>query len=203
MTDERTDRDFYATHAQEYHERTWSLDSSIFLEPFARLLSPGSLVLDVGCSSGRDLLWLKRRGFSVVGLEGSPDLARIARETVGCEVRSADFEAFDFSTLSVDALCLCAALVHIPPEGLQAVLQRILKALRPRGFMLFTMKEGEGRSSDGRGRTFHLWRDGDLREMFDALRLEVLHFVRRESIIGTGEVWLEYVLRGREAVGAQ
>jgi SAM-dependent methyltransferase len=196
--DTRTAPDFYAAHSQEYHERTVALDSSPFLTPLAERLSPGSLVLDVGCSSGRDLLWFKNRGFTVLGLERAPELARLARETAGCEVLDGDFERFDFSTLSVDALCLIAALVHVPPERLPPVLARILPALKPGGLVLLTMKEGESVSSDGRGRTFHLWNDEELRVIVGEQGLAVRHFTRRESLMDTGEVWLEYVL---EAAG--
>jgi SAM-dependent methyltransferase len=187
--------DFYAAFSQEYHERTARLDSTPFLEPLAARLAPGSLVLDVGCSSGRDLLWFKSRGFRVQGLERAPELARIARESAHCEVLNDDFETFDFSTLTADALCLIAALVHVPRERLPAVLGRILKACNPGGLVLMTMKEGEGESGDGRGRTFYLWRHGDLRRLFREMNLAVEHFARRESMLATGEMWLEYVLK--------
>jgi len=187
--------DFYTAFSQEYHERTVDLDPSPFLEPLASRLAPGSLVMDVGCSSGRDLLWFKSRGFTVKGLERSPGLARMARKSVQCRIIDDDFETFDFSTCSVDALCLVAALVHVPPERLPAVLGRILEALKPGGLALVTMKEGEGGSTDGRGRTFCLWHDRALRQLFGGLSLAVEHFTRRESLMATGEVWLEYVLR--------
>ena len=43
-----------------------------FLTPLADRLPAGSLVLDVGCGSGRDLCWMKSKGFRVMGLERSP-----------------------------------------------------------------------------------------------------------------------------------
>jgi SAM-dependent methyltransferase len=186
--------DFYTANSREYHERTSYLDSSSFLEPLTARLSPGSLVMDVGCSSGRDLLWLKNRGFRVMGLERAPGLAQIARESLGCEIFEADFETFHFSALCVDAICLIAALVHVPRECLPGVLGRILRACKPGGLVLITMKEGKGETRDGRGRTFYLWSDDDLRNIFGDLGLSVLHFNRSESLMATGEVWLEYVL---------
>ena len=98
--------DFYQNNYRAYHEKTFSIDPSSFLEPFASHLAEDSLILDVGCGSGRDLLWLKNRGFKVIGFERSKGLAELARENVGCEVIEGDFETFDFSTLSVDAIIL-------------------------------------------------------------------------------------------------
>jgi len=39
----------------------------------------------VGCGSGRDLLWMKKQDFDVIGFERSPGLAELARENAGCE----------------------------------------------------------------------------------------------------------------------
>ena len=56
------------------------MDPSSFLQPFASHLAEGSLILDVWCGSGRDLLWLKNRGFKVIGFERSKGLAELARD---------------------------------------------------------------------------------------------------------------------------
>jgi len=38
-----------------------------------------SIPRELGCGSGRDLLWLKNRGFHVIGFERSPGLAELCR----------------------------------------------------------------------------------------------------------------------------
>ena len=91
---------FYHTHAQDYFNQTIQVDPSSFLLPLVKHLAPGSTVLDVGCGSGRDMLWLSGRGFPCTGLERSPDLAALARQHTGLSVIVADFEAFDFSMMT-------------------------------------------------------------------------------------------------------
>jgi len=92
--------DYYEdNYYQAYHEKTFLIDPTSFLEPFVESLHEGSLILDAGCASGRDLLWLKNRGFNVIGFEKSEQLARLARENAGCKVIEGDFEAYDFSEL--------------------------------------------------------------------------------------------------------
>ncbi len=186
--------DTYATTPHTYHAQTFPLDPSPFLAPLTRHVPAPAHVLDVGCGSGRDLLWLKQRGYDVLGLERSPGLAKLARTHVGCEVLCADFDAFDFTALSVDAVTLIGALVHVPKDRFPATLARILQALKPGGHVLLTMKQGEGTSTAGDGRVFVLWRDEELRGVFGDLGLAVVEAFTNASVLDTGETWLGYVL---------
>jgi len=192
------DRDYYSIHAQAYHEATFPVDPASFLTPLADRLPPHARILDIGCGSGRDLNWLKQRGFKVTGLERSPGLARFARDIVQCPILEVDFETFDFSSLSVDAILSVGGLVHVPQARTPSLLQRFLAALRPNGLVLLTLKQGSGSRLDPRGREFFLWSEPELNAVFQGLGLTVLANFRNFSRLGTGEVWLGYVLRKPE-----
>jgi SAM-dependent methyltransferase len=189
---------YYSTHAEQYHQTTFSVDPTSFLTPLAARVTPHAEVLDIGCGSGRDLNWLKQKGFRVIGLERSPGLAQRAREMVGCRILEEDFELFDFSSISVDVIVIVGGLVHVPQPKVPDLLHRFLAALRPNGLLLLTTKEGTGSSSDSTGREFFLWQDAELRAVFDRLGLELLDCFRNLSRLGTQEVWLGYVLRKPE-----
>ena len=88
---------YYNENHKEYFDRTFSLDPSSFLAPLAERLSSGAMVLDVGCGSGRDLLWFKNKGFEVIGFEKSSGLAELAMEHSGVEVIEGDFDTYDFN----------------------------------------------------------------------------------------------------------
>lgn len=186
--------DYYQRNFKKYHEKTFFIDPSNFLSPLVKRLAPGSGILDVGCGSGRDLLWLKKQGFKVKSFERSPGLVEIAKENTGCEVIEGDFELYDFSILSVDAIVLVGALVHIPHGKIKKILDRITQALCSHGRLFVSLKEGEGTNTDSYGRVFYLWQDKDLRALFTELGFRVLEFLRQISKIGTDEVWLGYVL---------
>jgi SAM-dependent methyltransferase len=186
--------DFYDVNASTYFEQTVTVDPEGFLGPFADRLVPGSRVLDIGCGSGRDLLWLKSRGYQVKGIERSWKLAELARKHAGCEVVAGDFESWNFSGNPVDGLLLVGALVHIPHEDVGRILGHIISGLVPRGKVLLTLKEGEGASKGTDGRIFYLWKDSDLREILTGIGLEVLYFDRLVSAIRKGDIWLTYVL---------
>jgi SAM-dependent methyltransferase len=186
---------FYQSNATEYHDKTFAVDPASFLSPLTDRLAAGAFVLDVGCGAGRDLLWLKNRGFSVRGFERSPALAELTRKNAGCEVIEGDFTTYDFSTIQADALILIGALVHVPQVDFASVLRNIDVALKVDGLMLITFKEGNGRSEGADGRIFYLYRDHDLRPVFAARGFAILEFSRDVSKMGTGEIWLRYLLK--------
>jgi SAM-dependent methyltransferase len=186
--------DFYQKNYKAYHEKTFSIDPSSFLEPLARRLPAEAFILDVGCGSGRDLLWMKKQGFDVIGFERSLELAELARENAGCEVIEGDFETYDFSTMLVDAVMLVGAMVHTPYERFAEVFKNIAAAISNHGNVLITLKEGQGDRSDADNRTFYLWKDQKAREMFDALSFMVRDYSKAVSKTGSGDVWMSYVL---------
>ena len=177
--------DFYKHHSQVYHDKTFWVDPSSFLNPLAIHLEFGNTVVDVGCGSGRDILWLKNRGYDVIGLERSRGLAGLARAHTACRIIEADFETYHFSKLSADALVLIGALVHLPRSNFSEGLKTICRALKKHGFMLITMKQGQGSVTDPDGRRFYLWQDEDLREVFQSQNLPVIDFFRQPSKIMT------------------
>ncbi len=186
--------DYYQKNYKAYHEKTFSIDPSSFLAPLAQRLPAEAFVLDVGCGSGRDLLWMKKRGFDVIGFERSPGLAELARDNVGCEVIEGDFESYDFSSVLVDAVMLVGALVHVPHERFSDVFQNITLAIAENGSVLITLKQGFGDRTDPDGRIFYLWDDPKTRELFDTLGFKVCDFSTSVSKTGSDDFWLSYVL---------
>jgi SAM-dependent methyltransferase len=186
--------DFYQEHFCEYHEKTFAIDPASFLTPLIRYLKPGESILDVGCSSGRDLKWFKDRGFEVTGFERSKGLAALARENASCPVIEGDFEAYDFSRMQVDALVVCGALVHIPRERFETVFINVVKALKPDGRLLISLKQGSGVSTDGYGRNFYYWQRPELEAIFVKQGLRVLEVHTSVSKVNQKDIWLSYVL---------
>jgi len=187
--------DYYKENSKEYFERTFFLDPSSFLEAVAERLSSGAMVLDVGCGSGRDLLWFKNKGFEVIGFERSTGLAELAREHSGVEVIEGDFETYDFSFISVDAFISAGSLVHVQHERLADILKNIAQALENHGIFYVSLKQGEGTETDDLGRLFYYWKDDELREVFKNQDYEVVDFYQKQSTANSNDVWLSYILR--------
>ncbi len=187
--------DYYEKHYRSYFESTIKIDPTLFLSPLNNKLLPGMRVLDLGCGAGRDLKWFADRGMQVVGFEYSRSLARLARIFSGSEVIEGDFFTYDFSSHSFDAIVSIGSLVHVKRASLPAVLQSICHALVDGGLMLVTLKEGVGTSELADGRTFTLWRENDIVDIFSCCTLEVIDFSRQVSNIRSNDIWLGYVLK--------
>jgi SAM-dependent methyltransferase len=187
--------DYYQKYFQTYHQRTFSIDPSSFLEPLRRFLDPGCTILDIGCGSGRDILWFKNLGFDISGFERSAGLAELARQNSGCDVIEGDFEVFDFTALPSDAILLAGSLVHVPHTKLSQVFQKVTTGLRPDGKVLVTLKQGKGTGTDELGRVFYFWQEKELEALFQGLGFTLLERNRQISKVNETDMWIAYVLK--------
>ncbi len=192
-----TSKPFYQNQAHAYFDQTFGVDPSSFLLPLVRHLFPGARILDVGCGAGRDMLWLENRGYSCVGLDCSPALAELARRHTGLPVMEADFETIDFYEMDMDALLLVGALVHVPHERFQMLFSRILKALKPQGHVLLTMKQGQGTHVRSDGRVFYLWSKDDLLRVVEDCSLNCIEYFEQQSKIRANDTWMSFVLQSQ------
>lgn len=112
-------------------------------------LSPGGLILDVGCGPGRHSLALARRGFHVVGVDVSETFIDLANASARREgLASAGFVRGDARDLSGipgfgrfdAAICLCQGAFGLldDAEGDEEVLASIAAAVRPGGGVVLT-----------------------------------------------------------------
>jgi SAM-dependent methyltransferase len=185
--------DYYTQNYRTYHEKTFFLDPTSFLALFAESLKPGAKILDIGCGSGRDLLWLKKLGYEVIGIERSPGLADLARKNAGCKVIEGDFEIFDFSNIQADALLFAGSLVHIEHDRLSHLVGKIANQTHA-AVIYLSLKEGVGVRTAVDGRTFYLWHDKALRQLFGRLGFKVIDSSKSISHVNPKDIWLGYVL---------
>lgn len=93
--------------------------------------------LDVGCGSGAFAVRLAERAATVLGIDLSPEMARLARRRLapfpGAEVRVADFAAEALPGGSFDCVASIATLHHLP---IRAALVKMAALLRPGGVLL-------------------------------------------------------------------
>ena len=113
--------------AEDFREGTRDHDVSQNIEALLRHIQaePPLTILDFGCGPGRDLQTFTRMGHHAIGLDGSQEFARMAREDSGCEVWQQDFLQLDLPAARFDGIFANAVLFHVPLQVLPQVLRQL------------------------------------------------------------------------------
>lgn len=156
----RTDPSAYDSFAW-FYDRYWGTGPMAFtqraLSTIERMvlshLQPGAKVLDLCCGSGHLAKELTARGFLVVGIDGSAELLKYARQHAPqAQFIHADARAFSVPRPCDAAFSLYDSLNHIMElDELIAVFRNVQAALVPGGQFLFDMNMEEGFRTRWRG----------------------------------------------------
>jgi SAM-dependent methyltransferase len=124
-----------ALHADARHETVSPplLQAGIRQRQLRRFLQlrPGDRVIDLGCGSGRSLLWNAASGAQFVGADVSPFFAREARARM--DLALADLRRLPFAEGTFTKGYALDVLEHLSPEALDAMLKEAARVLTPGG----------------------------------------------------------------------
>ena len=189
---------YYDQNAQAFWEGTRDHDVSQNIDALLRHVesTPPLEVLDFGCGPGRDLVRFKALGHRVTGLEGSAQLAALARAHSGCQVLEQNFLQLDLPRERFDGVFANAVLFHIPSEVLPRVLTELHLALKPGGVLFCSNPHGngvEGWNGDRYGAFYDwpTWRNYVTVAGF----AELTHYYRPPGLPREQQPWLASVWR--------
>jgi SAM-dependent methyltransferase len=135
MFEEQTKYLDEALHADARHERVSEplLGSRIRNGMLRSFLAPkrGELVADLGCGSGRAILWNRDLGADVVGIDIAPFFSREARAQV--DLMLGDLRTLPFADATFDKAWSLDVLEHLSPEALDGMLAEAARVLKPGG----------------------------------------------------------------------
>jgi SAM-dependent methyltransferase len=92
---------------------------------------PNDRVIDLGCGSGRSLLWNAGSGAAFVGTDVSPFFAREARARM--DLALADLRRLPFAEATFTKAYALDVLEHLSPDALDAMLHEAARVLVPGG----------------------------------------------------------------------
>jgi SAM-dependent methyltransferase len=126
-----------ALHADARHETVSPplLQAGVRQRQLRRFLElrPGDRVIDLGCGSGRSLLWNAASGAQFVGADVSPFFAREARDRV--DLALADLRRLPFRDGTFTKGYALDVLEHLSPDALDAMLREAARVLAPGGVL--------------------------------------------------------------------
>ena len=194
--------DHYHERAVAFWEGTRHHDVEQNIEALLRHIraAPPFGILDFGCGPGRDLQAFALRGHRVVGVDGAPALAEMARSHGGCEVWQQDFLRLELPDACFDGVFANASLFHVPRQELPRVLRQLHATLKPDGVLFSSNPRGDNQESingERYGAYYDLetWRD----YLTAAGFIELEHYYRPAGLPREQQPWLASVWRRMEA----
>ncbi len=119
-------------------------------DELASVVAPPGPLADLGCGPGAHTLALARRGYDVVGVDGSPRMVEVARTRAARDEIDATFDVHDvsaplrFADASLGGVLAVLVLQHLPHPA--AFIAEIRRCLRPGGNLLITAPVRDGQS---------------------------------------------------------
>lgn len=133
---------YYNQNAQTFAATTVSVDFAATQARFTAFLPYGGSILDFGCGSGRDTKYFLSQGFQVTAIDGSVELCKFASQYTGIPVKHMLFQELD-EVEQYDGIWACSSILHLPPEELSSVLEKMAVALKPHGIIYTSFKYGD------------------------------------------------------------
>jgi len=156
-----------------------------------------STILDLGCGSGRHVLYLAKRGFSVSGLDNSPEGIRLTSEWLAEEGLSADLrlqsmtEPLPYADAFFDAVISVQVIHHARLATIRRTVAEVTRVLKTGGFIFIAVPERKNLEDKEtveiepgtfvplagmeKGLPHHLFSPDELRELFAEYEVTDIH----------------------------
>lgn len=132
---------YYNQNTTSFITSTQSVKMTEAWTRFTTRLPPSSMVLDLGCGSGRDTKYFLQHGYKVEATDGSTELCRAASEFTGIKVKNQLFTELSEEN-KYDAVWACSSILHADKKDLVIIIRKIHTALRENGIFYTSFKYG-------------------------------------------------------------
>lgn len=131
---------YYKENAESYISTSLHYDMSTNRHFFEKYLKENSLILDLGCGSGRDSFHFAKK-HKVIAIDPIEEFVSSVKEK-GIEAYVGDAETLSYENY-FDGIWACASLLHVKEENLEKSFSNCYKALKKDGVMFCSFKYGD------------------------------------------------------------
>ncbi len=201
----------YDTLWAPFYGEKWGVYSNathqLFIQLFLSLLPPHSALLDAACGAGRYMSMLLEKGHALVGIDQSQGmLSRAKVEFPAVHLEQVGLQEMAYDEVFEGAICM-DAMEHVFPEDWTRILSNFHRALKPQGWLYFTVEIADEREIEAafiRGQQLGLpvvygeWADGDVYHFYPPMqqvreRIQQAGFDLMEE--GEGDGYHHFVIR--------
>ena len=163
MTDNQT-LNVYDNNVEPYRRLVDKLPELESISQFTGRLSPGALILDLGCGIGNAAAQMRDQGFQLVCVDGSPEMVKAANDAFSLNATTAFFSDLDAIAL-YDGIWANFSLLHAAKTDFPTYLKAIHAALKPGGLFFISLKSGKGEKRDQLGRFYAYYQEDELEDL--------------------------------------
>lgn len=192
--------EFYKNNARSYAESTFSSDfaEEIFHGMQSYIIENGKekTILDIGCGSGRDALFLTNKGYKIKAFDQSIEMIEWARAQTSIDGL---FNVGRAQSLTieepVDFAYSIACLLHLDNTQFDIAIDNILNNLNTNGKFYFLVKKGIGEETDSNGRYFNYFTKEKLSKIFDDKNIPLLLIEESPDLYRPETIWLKVLIQ--------
>lgn len=162
---------------------------------FLNMLPSNSLILDLGCGSGKDVLFFNSMNHIAIGVDFSVKMLKKSRLTT---CLCAELTKLPFKNNVFDGIWSCSVLKYLSPKQVVACLSEARRILKDNGYFWIGLDEGEGKSlyevlEDFRATTnVYLYTEDTFRPIVEKVGFKI---VKIERVKGLGRKLINFVLK--------
>lgn len=178
-----------------------------FLQKLLSLLPQHSTILDAACGAGRYVSMLLEKGHTVLGIDQSQGMLSRAKATFPTvQMEKVGLQEVFYDEVFDGAICM-DAMEHVFPEDWMLVLSNFYRALKPHGYLYFTVETAdtnEIKEAFIRGQQLGLplvfgeWADGDVYHYYPPME-QVKEWIQQAGLElmeeGEGNGYHHFVMR--------
>lgn len=188
---------YYRDNAEKYVSDTvGNVQHQEVRQQFLSLLQRNSLILDLGCGSGRDSRFFLEQGHRVEAVDGVAEIAEQAEQCIGQPVRIQKAEELSEKKI-YDGVWACASLVHIPKSRIHDTFSRVINSLRENGIWYMSFKYGAVTIVDEQNRYFNNYTTEGMKSLLERFpRMQLIDIDTSSATLrGTKQTWLNVIVK--------
>ena len=174
------------------------------VEKFAKLVNHG-IILDAGCTGGRDSKKFLDRGFDVVGIDLVDSFIESAKKFAPSgEFKKMDLRDLKFKDNSFDGIWASMVLLHLKKAEAKQVIQRFKQILKSNGYLFIAVKEGTGERfvsdplTPNHKRFFHYYSSDELDQMLEETGFEIISSRIKNDNLGRDQKLIAIIARNKK-----
>ena len=181
----------YDNQVEEYARLTQSQPVGPSLNEFISRITPGGLVLDLGCGPGSESAAMIEHGLRADPVDASEQMVLAANEKYAIGARQACFEDIKEHN-HYDGVWANFSLLHAAKVDFEPILQSLARSLKSHGYLCLGMKLGKDSHRDKLGRFYTYYSEQELEACLDraGFKPEKRWKGETEGLAGDVEPWI-------------